>query len=134
MQHKPGFSLIEIMIAVAIMAILAAVLVPQFTSYIRESRESATNATLAAVKQAITLYHAKINQYPSTLRDLIRKPSDPRAAAKWRSSFLETDDVPRDGWDNEIQYRKTAGGAKPYELYSYGANGPEAPANEWLKA
>lgn len=134
MQHKPGFSLIEIMIAVAIMAILAAVLVPQFTSYIRESRESATKSTLAAVKQAITLYHAKINQYPSTLRDLIRKPSDPRAAAKWQSSFLETDDVPRDGWDNEIQYRLTKGGAKPYELYSYGPNGTEAPASEWLKA
>ncbi|MCL4380541.1 type II secretion system protein GspG [Candidatus Dependentiae bacterium] len=134
-QLQQGFSFIELMIVVAIMAALALILGPRLMEGLRESRESATKATLSGIKQAIMIYQSQVMQLPTTLRDLVRKPSDPRAAAKWRGPYLDGEDTPRDAWDNEIQYRKNAGNTvKPFELYSFGANGPGSASNEWIKA
>lgn len=134
-QLQQGFSFLELMIVVAIMAALAVIVGPRLLDSLREGRETATKTSINAVKQAIQMYHVHVNQWPTTLRDLIRKPSDPRAAAKWRGPYLEAEDVPRDAWDNEFQYRRNTGNAvKPFELYSFGHNGPGSAPNEWIKA
>ena len=129
---RSGFSLIEIMIAIAIMVILAAVAMPAFLNYLEQGRESTTKSNLAVINGAIKSYYLQIGKYPTKLNDLVEKPKDEEAASKWRHPFIENE-IPVDGWGNKFQYKMTPeGAAHPYELYSFGSKGKSAPKNEWI--
>jgi len=56
MKAKKGFTLVEILIVVVILGILAAIVIPQFTSASTEARESALKSDLQAVRSQIELY------------------------------------------------------------------------------
>ncbi|MGE0009481.1 MAG: type II secretion system protein GspG [Candidatus Babeliales bacterium] len=76
---------------------------------------STTEQALQIVKMAIDGYHARNDEYPASLNDL--KPR-----------YLK--EIPKDGWGNALKYKITEGGKHPYELDSYGSEGPGGDASE----
>ena len=67
MKTKKGFTLIELMIVVAIIGILAAIAIPKFADLIRKSKEGATKGSLGALRSALTIYYGEQEGvYPST--------------------------------------------------------------------
>jgi prepilin-type N-terminal cleavage/methylation domain-containing protein len=65
---EKGFTLIELMIVVAILATLAAIAIPKFTLMAEKSREGATKGDLGAIRSAATLYYGNTNGFwPTTL-------------------------------------------------------------------
>ncbi len=58
-NKKKGFTLIELMIVVAIVSILAVVAVPRFEDLIRKSKEGATKGSLGALRSAVSIYYAQ---------------------------------------------------------------------------
>lgn len=127
-----GFSLIEISVVILIMGILLATVGPATYRWLVKGRENSTRASLNAVAQAINNYHAEIGSYPKELKDLVEKPTG-AAGKKWTLPYLEKG-LPEDSWNNEFHYKVTPGAEHPYELYSFGANGPDAPAEEHIDA
>ena len=134
---KPGFSLMELMIYMAIVGLLLGVAVPALMKKLDKGRESTTSQVLLTVKNAINLYYADTSRYPDTLRDLVRKPLDEKTGKRWDGPYIELKgdaESPEDGWDNELVYRRLEPGAgKPYDLYSWGTNGEDAPEDEWIR-
>ncbi len=59
MKRANGFTLIELMIVVAIVGILAAVAVPKFADLVRKANEGATKGNLGAIRSAVTIYYAE---------------------------------------------------------------------------
>jgi prepilin-type N-terminal cleavage/methylation domain-containing protein len=57
MRQEKGFTLIELMIVVAIIGILAAVAIPKFSDMLEKAREGATKGNIGAIKSAITIYY-----------------------------------------------------------------------------
>ena len=57
-KKKKGFTLIELMIVVAIIGILAAIAIPKFADLIRKSNEGATKGNLGSVRSALSIYFA----------------------------------------------------------------------------
>ncbi len=65
---KKGFTLIELMIVVAIIGILAAIAIPKFAELIRKSSEGASKGNLGALRSAMSIYYGDMEgQYPSTV-------------------------------------------------------------------
>ena len=62
--RKKGFTLIELMIALAIIAILAAIAIPQYNKYVARTQVAEAFALLGPVKQALTLYHQENGDFP----------------------------------------------------------------------
>ncbi len=61
-----GFTLIELMIVVAIIGILAAIAIPKFAELIRKSSEGASRGNLGAIRSAMSIYYGDMEgQYPS---------------------------------------------------------------------
>ena len=64
-RKQSGFTLVELLIVAIILAILAAIVVPQFASTTTDAQESALKANLSAVRGAIDLYRQQHNEYPA---------------------------------------------------------------------
>jgi len=65
-----GFTLIEILIVITIIAILAATIIPNFIGFDVEARISATQTNLNSIRTRIALFRAKEGRYPETLDEL----------------------------------------------------------------
>ena len=119
-----GFTLIEIMVVVVIMAILAALIVPRVMSRPDEARVVAAQQDIRTIVQALKLYRLDNMRYPGTeqgLAALVQAPTVPPLAPNWKSGgYLER--LPRDPWGNAYQYLNPGIHAE-IDVLSFGADG-----------
>ena len=66
-NRNKGFTLIELMITVAIVAILAAIAIPNYSDYVQRSRRNEAMQALHATKNAMEKFRLGQNQYPTTI-------------------------------------------------------------------
>ncbi len=64
-MKQKGFTLIELMIVVAIIGILAAIAIPQYNKYVARTQVAEAFTLLGPVKQALTLYHQETGDFPN---------------------------------------------------------------------
>lgn len=125
-RHSSGFTLIEIMVVLVIIAILGAMIGPQILGRVDEARVTAARQDLRTLGTALDMYRLDNFRYPSTaqgLEALVVQPDD-ASIRNWRSGgYLKSTTVPKDPWGNDYVYLEpgTRGGA--YDLYSPGADG-----------
>lgn len=71
---RPGFTTVEVLVALAIVAVLSAIIVPEIVGRIRESRQSALSQTFFGLSQGIAEYRKAITRYPYQLILLTQAP------------------------------------------------------------
>ena len=119
-----GFTLIEILVVVSILAILGAMIVPKIMDRPSEARVVAVKHDIGAIIAALKLYKLDNGRFPSTeqgLKALVEKPATPPLTGNWKhGGYLEK--MPKDPWGNAYLY--LAPGLKDeIEIISYGADG-----------
>lgn len=68
---RAGFTLIEVVVVIAVIGILAAIAIPQFADSIRTSNEGSTKANLGSIRKALSVYYSDLDgQYPQALSAL----------------------------------------------------------------
>lgn len=119
-----GFTLIEVMVVIAILAILAALIVPKVMSRPDEARVVAARQDIAALMQALKLYRLDSKRYPTTeqgLQALVAKPSQAPVPDNWKAGgYVER--LPMDPWGKPYQFLNP-GLHGEIDVFSYGADG-----------
>ncbi len=103
-----GFTLIELMIVVAIIGILAAVAIPKFGDLLKKSKEGATKGNLGSIRSALSIYYGdQEGNFPNTPEaltiggtyiNMIPKAAMPGFHAGTKSFFLNVDENDAGGW------------------------------------
>lgn len=108
MKGHPGFSLIEIVIAAAIILVLAGVIIPQLSTYFDQQRISDTATSLGAVRDAITDktvgYFAKVGVNPGRVSQLSNRPTANNAAIDDNSCGAQVSGAQQTNWDNNAPF------------------------------
>ncbi len=106
MQSRRGFTLIEVLVVVAILGILAAIVVPRIMDRPDEARRVAAKQDVASIVQALKLYRLDNGFYPSTdqgLLALVQRPTSNPQPSNWKQGgYLER--LPKDPWGGDYQY------------------------------
>ena len=119
-----GFTLIEIMVVVVILAILGTLVAPQILGRIDEARVTKARNDLRLYESALDLYRMDNFHYPTTeqgLEALVKKPNDPNLK-NWRPDGYVKQLV-KDPWGHDYVYVAPGTGGTPYDLLSLGADG-----------
>ncbi len=126
---KSGFSLIEILIVLAIIALLAGIVVANFTGIFSGAQEDTARTFVRnSLETPLLKYRMDIGRYPTTqegLEALIKPPA--ASAQRWKGPYLKDSTIPLDPWGTPYQYRYP--GTKKsdsYDLYSFGPDGSES--------
>jgi len=127
--RRRGFTLIEVMVVVAILAILAAVVVPRIMDEPAKARQAKVKQDIRAIESALDLYKLDNYGYPTTeqgLEALVDKPSSgPEPENYKEGGYLR--ELPEDPWGNAYKYQNP-GEHGEIDVYSLGADG--APGGE----
>jgi len=124
LPRAAGFTLIEVLVVVVILAILAAVVVPRVMEHPGEARAVRAKSDLQAIVTALNTYKLDNFAYPSTeqgLRALVQKPSGQPEAPNWKKGGY-LDNVPKDPWGREYLYLHP-GMHGDIDVYTLGADG-----------
>ena len=119
-----GFTLIEIMVVVVILAILGSLVAPSILSRIDEARVVKAKNDLKLYESALDMYRMDNYKYPSGdegLQALVQKPNDPNLK-NWRADGY-VKQLEKDPWGHDYVYVAPGTNGAPYDLYSLGADG-----------
>ena len=125
MRHRSrGFTLIEIMVVVVILAVLGALVVPRVLQNVDKARVVRAQSDIRSIETALDLYRLDNFKYPTTeqgLEALVKKPPDPSLTNYREGGYLKA--VPKDPWGNPYHYESPGPDGEPYVIISYGRDG-----------
>ncbi len=119
-----GFSLIEIMVVIAIIGILMATVAPKIIGRTTQAREVKAREDVMALDSAVEMYNLDNGLYPSQsqgLEALVKEPNTPPQPRHWKSGgYIKV--LPLDPWGRPYRYT-IPGTHGSFDIYTYGAAG-----------
>lgn len=129
---RRGFTLIEILLVVAILAMLAAFAIPMMFGTQEQASVDICKSSIKNVEQQLNVYRTQNGQFPTTdqgLKALVEKPEEEPIPKKWSQLFEE---VPQDPWKHELKYAFPGehNKEKKPDVWSVGADGQDGTADD----
>lgn len=117
-----GFTLLELLVVVAIIALLAGYVGPRYLAQLNKSEVSAARAQIDAFAKALDQYRIDVGRYPTTEQGLIALFRQPPGEAKWAGPYLGKE-PPLDPWGRPYEYRSVSSPGRDFEVISRGKDG-----------
>ncbi len=106
-RRRTAFTLVEIMIVLAILVLLVAMVGPRLLKTQEKADAKITQTQIENIEQALDFYKVDNRSFPTTeegLSALMRKPADENRAKNWAGPYLEEQKLPVDPWGNAYRY------------------------------
>lgn len=122
-NKRQGFTLLELLVVVAIIAMLAAYAAPRYFSQVSKSERGVARTQAQALARAMAAYRLDVGHFPSPeegLQALLQRPS---SAGQWNGPYLEKPSLPIDPWGHAYGYRVPGPNGTDFEVFSLGKDG-----------
>jgi general secretion pathway protein G len=122
-NSKAGFTLVEILLVVAILGILAGVAVVSLKGRTKTASIQATRTSIQAIGTAIDTYEVDNGIYPQSLQNLLTKGNE----SNWNGPYMKDARMPKDAWGTDFSYSLQG---ENYKLSSAGPDGQSGSADD----
>lgn len=123
-RREAGFTLLELLVVLAIMGLLAAIAGPQVLKYLGSSRIQTAKVQIQNLVASLELFYLDVGRYPSEAEGLKALIEPAATAPGWNGPYLRRAEALRDPWGAPYQYHNS-GKAKGFEILSLGSDGVE---------
>jgi general secretion pathway protein G len=120
-RDDAGFTLVELLVVLAIIVLLAGIVAPQVLRYLGSARSEAAAAQIRNIESALELFYIDNHRYPTTEEGLavLAEPT-PELAGRWAGPYLKNAETLADPWGRGYLYRSDGKGV---EIVSLGRDG-----------
>ena len=120
-QAEAGFSLIELLVVLAILGLLIGLVAPPIIHYFGRAKTDVARVQIHELGSALDLYRLDLGRYPTQSEGLQALVEKPAGLDRWQGPYLKRSTVPVDPWGRPYHYR-IPGEHGDYDLYSLGAD------------
>lgn len=127
-RKHAGYTLLELLVVMGILAVLTAVATPQLMGYFGKAKIQTVQLQIENIGTALELYYMENGSYPSAsvgLKALVEPTSE---APRWNGPYLKKAKNLLDPWGRPYQYAYPAANGE-YEVYSLGPTGKASSAS-----
>lgn len=124
LESQAGFTLVEMLVVIAIIGLIMGLIGPRVLNYLSESKVKAARIQLQSFVTVLDLYYLDAGRYPSSAEGLGALVKQTPGVAAWNGPYLKGGNVPNDPWNHAYVYR-SPGEHGPYDIVSYGSDGQE---------
>jgi general secretion pathway protein G len=117
-----GYTLMELLIVLAILGLLISLAAPRMLDYFGQSKTRAAEIEINTIKGALDLYRLDVGRYPATEDGLKALISKPAKVARWHGPYLDRNDGIIDPWGRQFLYKLKQPNGPPV-IASLGADG-----------
>ncbi|QPC90765.1 type II secretion system major pseudopilin GspG [Mesorhizobium sp. INR15] len=104
-DREAGFTLVELLVVLAIIALIATLVAPQVLRYLGSARTSAAKAQIRNIESALELYYVDNAKYPSDDEGLKALVTAPPGDTQWNGPYLKTTSGLNDPWGRPYVYQ-----------------------------
>jgi general secretion pathway protein G len=120
-RNDAGFTLLELLVVLAILGLLAAIIAPQVIKYLGTSRTQTAKVQIQNVVAALELYRLDVGRYPTPQESLKGLVTAPATANGWNGPYLKKDSALVDPWGDPYLY-KVPGDHGEVDVFSLGSD------------
>ena len=128
-KRRHGFTLLELLVVVALIAMLAGYVGPKYFAQLSKSEVGVAKAQIDGFEKALDQYRLDTGRFPTTEQGLQALATQPADESRWAGPYLKKS-VPLDPWGHPYQYAFPGTNGKDYDLLSFGKDGLPGGTNE----
>lgn len=121
-RRAAGFTLLELLVVVAIIGLLAAYVGPRLFGQVERSQQKLAASQIEAFTRAIGAFRLDVGRFPTSEEGLAVLRAAPADLPKWNGPYLDKP-VPADPWDRPYSYRAPGTEGRDYDIVSLGKDG-----------